>query len=295
MGTEVPVRALTTLISVVMPSLNQRRFIAEAVESVLSQEQVELELIVADGGSTDGTVEWLKQYAQTDSRLRWFSGPDTGPAQAINKAMRKARGTLVGWLNSDDCYTCGALQRAQHALLTHPDWLMVYGLGEHIDERGAVIDAYPTRPPSTPLSEFSNGCFICQPTVLLRRSFILLNGPLDETLQTAFDFDWWLRAFRRFSDRIGYLHEIQARSRLHEGCLTLNQRLIVARESMLVLHRHLGIAPCHWIKTWVNEAELSGQIVGPDDPQVHALVQQADAWMATSDKIEIRRWLSGTQ
>ncbi len=282
---------MAPLISVVMPSLNQRPFIAEAVSSVLEQGQVGVELIVADGGSTDGTVEWLENRALAEPRLRWSSGPDTGPAQAINNAMRKARGTLLGWLNSDDCYTPGALYRAQQALQAHPDWLMVYGSGEHVDEHGVVLGDYPTLPPTSSLAEFSNGCFVCQPTVLMRRSFVLLNGSLDETLQTAFDFDWWLRAFRRFPDRIGFVDAVQARSRLHDACLTIRQRLMVAKEGMRVLQRHLGGAPSHWIKTWVNEARLSGQISGPDDLQVSDLIEEVDAWLVPSDREEIRRWL----
>lgn len=274
-----------------MPSFNQRDFIAEAVDSVLGQELVEIELIIADGGSTDGTVEWLETRAMAEPRLQWSSGPDAGPAQAVNQAMRKARGTLVGWLNSDDCYTSGAVYRAQQALQSHPDWLMVYGHGEHMDECGTALGAYPTLPPATALADFAAGCFICQPTVLMRRSFILLNGPLDESLHTAFDFDWWLRAFRRFRERIGFIDAVQARSRLHGACLTVNQRLTVAREGMQVLHRHLGSAPCHWIQTWVKEAELAGQISGPNDAQVIHLVQEADAWLAPAEREAIRRWL----
>jgi len=91
------------LVSIVMPSLNQAAFIAAAVESVLSQSYPQLELIVGDGGSTDGTQAWLAQRQTQDARLRWFSEPDSGPADALNKLLRQAKGTLIGWLNSDDC------------------------------------------------------------------------------------------------------------------------------------------------------------------------------------------------
>jgi glycosyltransferase involved in cell wall biosynthesis len=104
------------LVSVVMPSLNQAEFIVSAVQSVLSQSYGHLELIVADGGSTDGTLALLQQQQGLDSRLRWMSEPDTGPADALNKALRRARGTIVGWLNSDDLYAEGAIDRAVQAL-----------------------------------------------------------------------------------------------------------------------------------------------------------------------------------
>lgn len=199
-----------------MPSFNQANFIAESVESVLSQSYRHLELIVvADGGSTDGTPDWLSQKSRQDPRLKWFSGPDTGPADALNKALKIVRGTLIGWLNSDDLYTPNAIQRAVDALITEPAWLMVYGHGEHIDEHGRFIEAYPTRLPSTPAEEFADRCFICQPTVFFKRSLTVLLGPLDETLKTAFDFDYWLRAFIQIPERIGFIDTAQAKSRLH--------------------------------------------------------------------------------
>lgn len=279
------------LISVVMPSLNQRRFLPEAVESVLGQQGVQVELIVADGGSTDGTLDWLAMRAAKDTRLRWSSGPDSGPAQAINRALRQARGTLIGWLNADDVYTAGALQRAAAAMATHPNWIMLYGHGKHVDEHGAVLSDYPSRLPDTPIGAFSSGCFICQPTVLLRRTFLLLNGVLDETLRTAYDFDWWLRAFGRSAGRIGFVDAVQALSRLHADSITLRQRYHIAREGMLLLHRHLGGAPCHWIKNWVTEALASGQLANRSDVQVLTLVDEARDWLTPGELGEILQWI----
>ena len=87
---------ITPMVSVVMPSMNQVAFIAAAVDSVLSQNHGNLELIVADGGSTDGTQAWLAQRQAQDTRLRWVSEPDGGPADALNKALRMVRGMIIG-------------------------------------------------------------------------------------------------------------------------------------------------------------------------------------------------------
>lgn len=241
------------LVSVIMPSLNQARFIGASIDSVLGQDYRQIELIVADGGSNDGTVQLLKQRAVEDSRLRWFSEPDTGPANALNKALARVRGTVVGWLNSDDVYTPGSLHRAVAALEANPAWLMLYGHGTHIDGDGKLLDNYPTLPPSTPIARFSEGCFICQPTVFSRRSMWLLLGKLDENLKAAFDFEYWLRAFLAFQDRIGFMDAVQAHSRLHDGCITMRLRRTVALEGMQVLARHLGSAPKEWLLTYVNE------------------------------------------
>ncbi len=241
------------LVSVVMPTLNQARFLCAAIDSVLRQDYPNIELIVADGGSSDGTIDLLKKRQAIDSRLRWFSQKDDGPAEAINAALAQVRGTVVGWLNSDDLYAPGAVTRAVDALQSHPTWLMVYGHGQHVDGDGKPLNYYPTLPPATPLGQFSEGCFICQPTVFFQRSMYLLLGKLDENLKTAFDFDYWLRAFLAFPERIGFVDVVQAYSRLHEDCITLRLRRTVALEGMQVLARHLGHVPMEWLLTYVEE------------------------------------------
>lgn len=241
------------LVSVVMPSLNQARFIDAAIDSVLSQDYPNIELIVADGGSDDGTVELLGNRQVIDRRVRWFSRKDSGPAQAINAALTQIRGTVVGWLNSDDLYTPGAAHRAVDALQANPRWLMVYGHGQHMDATGKPLNNYPTLLPSSPVTRFSEGCFICQPTVFFLRSMLILQGKLDENLKTAFDFDYWLRAFLAFRDRIGFVDALQAYSRLHEDCITMRLRRTVILEGMQVLARHLGSAPKEWLLTYVEE------------------------------------------
>lgn len=241
------------LVSVVMPSLNQVGFIGAAIDSVLGQSYPNLELIVADGGSSDGTLKLLSERCSLDARLRWATGKDTGPAQAINSALRLVRGTVVGWLNSDDLYAPDAIQKAVDALQANPRWLMLYGHATHVDGLGAILNTYPTLPSTTPMSRFSEGCFICQPTVFSRRTLWQLLGPLDEGLKTAFDFDYWLRAFAAFSGRIGFVDAVLAHSRLHADCITLRMRRAVALEGMQVLARHLGSAPKEWLLTYVNE------------------------------------------
>lgn len=233
-----------------MPSLNQAAYLDNAMESVLSQSHPNLELIVADGGSTDGSLELLALRQSRDGRLRVLTGPDTGPAEAINKALHHARGTVIGWLNSDDLYSFDAVARAVAALHARSDLVMIYGHGQHIDSKGDAMDAYPTLSPRASIDAFQDGCFICQPTVFFRRTLFAMLGDLDESLKTAFDFDLWLRAFQGFPERIGFVDAVQAYSRLHEDCITLRLRRAVALESMAVLARHLGHAPTHWIRSY---------------------------------------------
>lgn len=252
------------LVSVVMPTLNQAQFIEESIASVLSQSYSRLELIVADGGSTDGTQAILARWQQNDVRLRWFSEKDHGPADAVNKALAHSRGTYVGWLNSDDLYTIGAVQRAVNELADGSGKIMVYGECENINENGFFINSYPTHRPQVGIKKFEEGCFICQPTVFFRRSMYLLLGELDISLHTAFDFDYWLRAFKAFPDRIGFIDQIQAQSRMHRNCITNKMRRAVALEGARVLKQHLGHADLHWILTHFHEVKEFDQSVLKD-------------------------------
>lgn len=278
------------LVSVVMPSLNQARFIEAAIDSVLGQDYPNIELIVADGGSTDGTLRILKRRAALDKRLRWFAGPDSGPANALDKALMRVRGTVVGWLNSDDLYMPGAIQRAISALQDNPGWVMVYGHGQYVDASGQWLNDYPALPPSMPVQQFAEGCFICQPTVFFRRTMALLLGKLDESLKTAFDFDYWLRAFQAFPGRIGFVDAVQAHSRLHGDCITLRQRRLVAFEGMQLLAKYLGHAPKEWLLTYAIESLR--EVHSPSEKaalqaDVAELREKTEQWIATDDLAEL--------
>lgn len=261
-------------LSVVMPTLNQGRFIEAAVRSVLGPGRSDVELVVADGGSSDGTLSLLSALGEEfDGRLRWVSRPDGGPAQAVNRAVERCRAPLVGWLNSDDLYAEGAIDRALAHFTAAPDDVMVYGEGDHVDEHGAFMERYPTLPPETPLDAFREGCFICQPTAFFRREAFDAVGGLDTGLRAAFDFDLWLRMFKAFPGRIGFIGRVQALSRLHAGGITLSQRGRVAREGITVLGRHLGSAPPQWALTWLEE--LCAQ--HPFHPQQLAMQEQLES------------------
>ncbi|WP_313034739.1 glycosyltransferase [Massilia alkalitolerans] len=283
------------LVSVVMPSMNQPAFIDAAITSVLSQDYPNIELIVADGGSRADTLDILSRRRRQDGRLRYFSRPDRGPAHALNDAMDAVRGTVIGWLNSDDMYAPGAISRAMAVLAEQPRLLMVYGQGQHIDGKDQPIGDYPTLPPSTPASRFKEGCFICQPTMFLRRSARILMGKLDEGLKASFDFEYWLRAFTAFPERIGFVDQVQAYSRLHDDCITMRMRRTVALEGMRVLARHLGSAPKEWLLTYTDELLAQDPVErGVDDVEAHLreAASLAAAWMTDKEQTELETALT---
>lgn len=241
-------------VSVVMPSMNQAEFLGSAVRSVLDQAGPTVELVVMDGGSDDGSLPLLVDLAAAyPGRLRWASGPDGGPAEAVNEAVRRARAPVIGWLNSDDLYTPGAIARAFQHLQQHSEQVMVYGHGEHIDGQGNVLERYPTLPPSTALGVWVDGCHICQPTAFFRREAFLGLGGLDTGFRASFDYDLWLRLLKAQPRDIGFIDAVQAQSRLHAGSITMRFRERVAFEGLEVIRRHLGPAPAHWLLTHFEE------------------------------------------
>lgn len=279
------------LVSVVMPSLNQAAFLTEAIESVLDQDWPHLELLVSDGGSTDGSLDILQAMQGSDPRLQWVSEPDDGPAHALNKALQRVKGTIIGWLNADDRYTPGAVTRAVNALTHDNNLLMTYGEGRHIDDKGNDLGPYPTVPDVPPVEIFQDGCFICQPTVFFKRTLTVMLGPLDQRLGTAFDFDYWVRTFKAFRHRIVYLPAVQAHSRLHQDCITRNQRYTVALEGMQVLSRQLGAARGHWVLTYLEEA-LESRLENKSQrdlvEEMAGLLTQAQEMLAPTDLNEMK-------
>lgn len=279
-----------------MPTRNQAEFLPAAVDSVLMQAEglaADLELVVADGVSTDGTQALLAELeTRHPGRIRWCSEPDAGPADAVNKAVARARGDIIGWLNSDDLYVRGAATRALESFAARPELVMVYGEGDHVDLDGRHLGRYPTRRPDTPLSAWADGCWICQPTAFFRRDAFDALGGLDRSLRTAFDYEFWLRLFKAYPGRVGHVDALQALSRLHGGGITLRMREQVAMEGLEVVHRHLGAAPGHWLVTHVGEALAAC----PFDAEVETvrrhlleLADRAQPWLGPEGAAQLKQ------
>jgi glycosyltransferase involved in cell wall biosynthesis len=124
-------------ISDITPSFNQAAFIEQTITSVLQQNYSNLEYIVIDGGSTDGSVDTIRKFES--SIAYWVSEKDHGQAHAINKGLQRATGHIVAYLNSDDCYLAGTLVRVADHFVRRPDVNLVHGRCRIIDERGVKI------------------------------------------------------------------------------------------------------------------------------------------------------------
>lgn len=186
-------------ISIVTPSLDQVRFVERTVESVLGQRgDFELEYLVMDGGSTDGTLEVLRRYA---GRLALHVEPDAGQADAVNKGLRRASGDIIGWVNSDDLLCPGALEAVATAFREHPEAMWLQGRCPIVDAEGRVIrrwvSAYKERLcRAHRYDRLLLENYVSQMTVFWRRELTDRVGLLDASLRYAFDFDLWLRFAR---------------------------------------------------------------------------------------------------
>lgn len=198
------------LISVVTPSFNQAHFLEATILSVLEQDYPDIEYMIVDGGSTDGSVEIIQKYAH---RLKWWvSEPDKGQTDAINKGFTRADGQVLAWLNSDDTYQPGALREAVNFLSEHPDVGMVYGDTNFIDEHGAVIGRFPAA--QTDYRRLRHGyVHIPQQAAFFRTELWRRVGPLDPSFYFAMDYDLWVRLAA--VSKLVFLPRLWANFRLH--------------------------------------------------------------------------------
>lgn len=176
-------------IAVVTPSFNQADFLERAMTSVLDQGYGDLEYVVMDGGSTDGSRKIIERFA--DRLTYWQSEPDGGQAAAVNAGWRRTSGSVLGWLNSDDFYLPGTLEFVGRFFAAHPGVDVVYGTCRLIDpvgrEIGLVGEPFDMR------TMLLKRDLIPQPSAFIRRRAIEAAGYLDETLHYSLDYDLFLR------------------------------------------------------------------------------------------------------
>jgi glycosyltransferase involved in cell wall biosynthesis len=179
-------------ISIVTPSYNQAQFIEETIRSVLLQGYPNLEYIIIDGGSDDGSVEIIRRYEPW--LTYWVSEPDRGQSHAINKGFKKVTGEIIAWLNSDDVYVSNALARV-NKVAENSEAGVIHGCCKLIDESSRQIDIRRGPTSTYRLWHYWLGFYgISQPATFFRRSFLSKAGSLNEAYQYAMDYSLLLKA-----------------------------------------------------------------------------------------------------
>jgi glycosyltransferase involved in cell wall biosynthesis len=232
--------------SIIIPSFQQAEFLRATLQSVLTQDYRPREILVRDGGSTDGSVDILREL-QATGEFQWVSGPDGGQAAAINSGLQASTGDICAYLNSDDVYYPGTLRRVADYFAEHPGCLVLYGNADHLHRDGSVMEPYPVEP--WDYERLATICFLCQPAVFWRRVVMDRFGLFDPTLRYALDYEYWLRVGKEIA-----FHRLDgpplAGSRLHADTKTLSKRVPVHEESLQVVLRHGGSRPAvlKWLR-----------------------------------------------
>lgn len=187
-------------VSIITPSYNQARFIERTIRSILDQGDADIEYIVMDAQSTDGTLDILRKYSE---QIIWKSESDRGQSDAINKGLAMATGDILAYLNSDDTYAPGAIRKVVEFFQTHPEKKWVYGRCRIIDEHDREI-----RKPITfyknllsrrySYSRLLTENFISQPATFWKRELLTEIGYFNEDEHLCMDYDYWLRIGQQY-------------------------------------------------------------------------------------------------
>jgi glycosyltransferase involved in cell wall biosynthesis len=226
-------------VSIVTPSYNQAQYLEATIRSVLDQGYPNLEYLVLDGGSTDGSVDIIRRYAEY--LAGWTSERDRGQADAINRGLRRATGAIVAWLNSDDILMPGAIRAAVQALDAHPEAGLAYSDGQWIDERGNPLFLQRSRTVDLRYL-LTRSSPIPQPTVFMRRAALEMVGYLNESLHLMLDYELWVRFAERYA--LVYVSgQVWAGLRQHADQKTWRRLIEGLNEQLRVMDAAIARAP----------------------------------------------------
>jgi glycosyltransferase involved in cell wall biosynthesis len=182
----------TPRISVVTACFNSAAHLEETMSSVLAQDYPDIEYIIVDGGSADGTVDIIRAAAERNACIRWISEPDRGIADAFNKGIREAAGDLIGILNSDDSYTPGVLQHVADAYARHPECDVFHGNMVRFEGDTPLFELRPADVERNIWHEMP----LNHPATFVTRRAYQAVGLFDTGLKIAMDYDMLLRLHR---------------------------------------------------------------------------------------------------
>jgi glycosyltransferase involved in cell wall biosynthesis len=258
-------------ISVITPSYNQAEFLQATLDSVIGQNYANLEYIVMDGGSTDGSVQLIRMV---ESQLSyWQSQPDGGQSAAINAGWARATGDWLCWLNSDDIFLPHTLTRVAQLIQANPQAVAIIGECRLIDRNGQDIGAKYARTFDLETLVTTSGGVPGQPAIFLSRKVLQDVGFLSEDLHYSMDWEYWLRLALTYSaEKFLVVYEPLAAWRSWEGAKTLTGVQKICDQHRFALERlfqgKLASYRQQWYAraiagTWRKQAELERQAGQP--------------------------------
>jgi len=231
------------LVTIITPVLNGNTYLDQTIQSIFNQTYDNIEYIIIDGGSTDGSLDIIRKY---DDRIDyWLSATDSKMYDAINKGIRVSSGIILAYLNSDDLYYTNTVQRAVAYFQGHPNAELIYGNCDFIGPQGEFLYTYHYPKFRWKTFVLRNTSSIPQPTTFWRKAIHEKIGLFDATLKMCGDFDFFAKAGR--CCRIDHVGMNLAKYRVHRGSLTLTQGYINKEEVDIIHKRYLGPNKSYWI------------------------------------------------
>jgi len=284
-------RATQTRVSILTPSFNQGRWLADNLRSVAGQTYPLIEHVVMDGGSTDDSVEILKSASPV---VTWESAPDKGQSDAINKAFSRSTGEIIGWLNSDDAYfSSSAVARAVKVFEDRPDVGVVYG-------HAALVNGDVMWSPSFARTLLRAYNLLWQPTVFVRRSVIGRPYLVDPEFDYCMDWELWLHLagrtrFQRLNSIVAMdRHHLQRKSLIrldlaaHDQVLIEKKYRISSLGSNLILRKMVKVCARVAGLSKVREASNGSDLLTLDATSARAIavrqIAQLRRWMPSGDR-----------
>jgi glycosyltransferase involved in cell wall biosynthesis len=212
------------LVSVIVPSYNQGRFIRATLDSILGQDYRPIEVLVIDGGSQDETIDVLKSYGELPE-LSWVSEKDRGVVHAVNKGFAKVRGGIIAIQSSDDCYLPTAISEAVAEFRRDPAVGLVYGDTIKVDAEGREVQRTTSGPYHALEDLFLLRTWIPQPSAFFRREMLDTLGGWDARIPYAPDTDLWIRMALR--TKVRKIDQYLSQRRIHDQQRDTQTRKIV--------------------------------------------------------------------
>ena len=190
-------------ISIIVPSFNKVKYISKTFQSIVDQKYPNLEVLIYDGGSTDGTTQVIIKFCQKYPQVfKWVSKKDQGQVDAIVRGLKRAKGEILTFINADDFYKKNALEKVAKVFLESPDCLWITGLGDVIDQNDQVI--------ASPITQYKNSLiklnkfnfllmvnYITQPATFISKKAYQKYGPFTGTKNYVMEYEFWLKLGKR--------------------------------------------------------------------------------------------------